>query len=71
VRAKVVQLSGFSAHADRDELLRWLSGARTPPRRAFVVHGEPETAASFAGFVRAKLGWEVSVPAYQDEVVLD
>jgi metallo-beta-lactamase family protein len=71
VRAKVVQLSGFSAHADRDELLRWLSGARTPPRRAFVVHGEPETAASFAEFVRAKLGWEVSVPAYQDEVVLD
>jgi len=71
VRAKVVQLGGFSAHADRDELLRWLSGARTPPRHTFVVHGEPETAASFAGFVRARLGWKVSVPAYQEEQVLD
>jgi len=71
VRAKVAQLSGFSAHADRDELLRWLSGARPPPKHTFVVHGEPQTAASFAEFVRARLGWEVSVPGYQDEVVLD
>ena len=71
VRAKVVQLSGFSAHADRDELLRWLSGARTPPRKTFVVHGEPETAAHFAEFVRGKLAWDVSVPAYQEEQVLD
>jgi metallo-beta-lactamase family protein len=71
VRAKVVQLSGFSAHADRDGLMRWLSGTGAPPRRTFVVHGEPETARRFAGFLRENTGWEVAVPAYRDEVALD
>jgi metallo-beta-lactamase family protein len=71
VKAKVVQINGFSAHADRSELFRWLSGLQRPPRHLFVTHGEPEAAQSFAGFLRDKLGWEISVPRYQDKVVLD
>jgi metallo-beta-lactamase family protein len=71
VRARVVSLSGFSAHADRDELVRWLSGAEAAPRQTFVVHGEPETADRFADFVRQTKGWTVAVPGYGDEVVLD
>src|SRR5512137_989286 len=38
VRARVARISGFSAHADRDELLRWASALKHPPRGAFVVH---------------------------------
>lgn len=71
VRARIEQLHGFSAHADRDELLRWLSSATEPPRRAFVVHGEPQAAQAFAETVRRRLGWQVTVPAFGDEVVLD
>jgi metallo-beta-lactamase family protein len=71
VKARVVQIQGFSAHADRDELLQWLSGLKRPPRKLFVVHGEPESAQHFADFIRAKTGWNVTVPAYQDEVLLD
>jgi len=71
VRARVAQIHGFSAHADRDELLRWLSGLKKPPRHLFVVHGEAEAAFDFADFVREKTGWQVSVPGYRDEVVLD
>jgi metallo-beta-lactamase family protein len=71
VKARVVQINGFSAHADRDELLKWLSGLKKPPRRVFVVHGEPESAEHFADYIRQKTGWQVTVPAYQDEVVLD
>ena len=70
VRARVAQIHGFSAHADRDELFRWVSGLRNPPRHVFVNHGEPESAGRFADFLREKKGWEVSVPKYQDEVVL-
>jgi len=71
VRAKVVQIHGFSAHADRNELLAWLSNLKKPPRRLFVVHGETESALSFAEFVRQQMHWQVIVPAYQDEIVLD
>lgn len=70
VRARVTQISGFSAHADRDELLRWLSGLRKPPRKTFVVHGEAEAADHFARYLRDKRGWETAVPAYKDRVVL-
>jgi len=71
VKARVVQINGFSAHADRDELLKWLSGLKKPPRRVFVVHGEPESAQNFGDYLKEKTGWQVNVPAYQDEVVLD
>jgi len=71
VKARVVQINGFSAHADRDELLKWLSGLKKPPRRVFVVHGEPESAKHFADYIRQKTGWQATAPSYQDEIVLD
>jgi metallo-beta-lactamase family protein len=70
VRAKIVQMGGFSAHADRDELLRWLSGFEAPPSRLFVTHGESKTALSFADLVTKTKKWPVTVPQYQDQVVL-
>jgi len=71
VKARVAQINGFSAHADRDELFRWLSGLQRPPLHLFVTHGEPDVARYFADFMKEKTGWEVSVPKYQDGVTLD
>lgn len=71
VKARVVRINGFSAHADKEELLEWLSGLKRPPRKLFVVHGESESANHFGEFIRRETGWEVAVPAYQDEIVLD
>ena len=71
VRARVVQINGFSAHADRDELIKWLSSLRKSPRRLFVTHGESSASQHFAGLVRDKTGWEVAVPEYQEEFILD
>ncbi len=70
VNARIVRIHGFSAHADRNELLEWLKGLETPPRKVFVVHGESESASGFGDYLREQTGWDVSVPAYQDEVVL-
>lgn len=70
VKARVVQVNGFSSHADRDELLRWLGGLRKPPQKLFVVHGESESAFHFADYIRAKIGWDVLVPEYQEQMVL-
>ena len=71
IKARVVRINGFSAHADRDELFKWLGGLKRPPRKVFVVHGESESARRFGDYLRQKTGWQVVVPAYQDEIVLD
>jgi len=71
VKARIARIHGFSAHADKNELLAWLKGLKTPPRKVFVVHGEQKSAKSFGAYVREQTGWDVAVPAYQDEVVLD
>ena len=71
VRLTVERISGFSAHADRDELTRWVSALDPAPRRVFVTHGEPETARAFAEHLRRTRGWDPVVPAYSDTAVLD
>lgn len=71
VKANVVQITGFSAHADRDELTTWLSSLKSPPRRLFVVHGEAESANSFAEHIKTEKGWQVHVPTFEEKVVLD
>jgi metallo-beta-lactamase family protein len=69
VRARVAEITGFSAHADRQELLEWMSGIN--PRRVFVVHGETKSAKEFGKFLRQERGWKVSVPMYGESAALD
>ena len=71
VRAEVVTIHGLSAHADRDGLLRWLRTATRPPRRLFVVHGEPGPASALAQRIRRQLDWSVSVPGFRERAALD
>jgi metallo-beta-lactamase family protein len=49
LNAQVEVINGFSAHADRDELLDWLDEMKRKPEHIFVVHGEEEVSESFAG----------------------
>jgi metallo-beta-lactamase family protein len=71
VRAHRETIHGLSAHADADGLLRWLRTATRPPRRVFVVHGEPASADTLAGRIRAELGWNAVVPGYRERLALD
>jgi len=71
VKARIAQLNGFSAHADRDELIEWLSGLKKPPRRVFVTHGESSSARYFSSFIKEKTGWKTRVPEYRHEAFLD
>lgn len=70
VRAQVVMLEGFSAHADQSALLDWLRGLRRPPREVFLVHGEPDSAAALGTRIGAELGWRCRVPAHGESVAL-
>lgn len=60
VRAKIVALAGFSAHADRDELKRWLGTCTTKPH-LYAVHGEAESAAALAAIADTTFGWQADV----------
>jgi metallo-beta-lactamase family protein len=71
VRARVERIHGFSAHADSSELLDWLRELDVAPRRVFIVHGESDSAKAFGDQVREKTGWEVSVPEYNEQIVVD
>jgi metallo-beta-lactamase family protein len=70
VKAKIREIQGFSAHADRDELLRWLSSVKKDPRHVFVTHGEEKPAKSFAKLLHKEYDWKTSVPAYGDAIEL-
>jgi metallo-beta-lactamase family protein len=71
VKAKVARINGFSAHADRNEMLNWLMKFKTPPKKLFLVHGEPESAQAFGDFLRDKTNWQIAIPEYEQQVVLD
>ncbi len=69
VRAKVLSVEGFSAHADRGELLRWLETGERIPRSAFLVHGEPEAATKLKAAIEGRVS-EVMIPALGEEYEL-
>lgn len=70
VRAQVVSLDGFSAHADKNELMRWLRGFESPPRQSWVVHGEPQASSALADTMREVLDWKVDVARHNETVQL-
>ena len=57
VRAEVDNLSMLSAHADADEILRWLRGFSSAPRHTYIVHGEPAAADALRLRIKDELGW--------------
>jgi len=70
VRAEVAQLDSISAHADAEQLIRWLQSAATPPRRVFVTHGEAPASDALRQKIQTRLRWQVDVPEYRDEFEL-
>jgi metallo-beta-lactamase family protein len=71
VRARIEQIHGFSAHADKNELLRWLSRLEVHPKHVFITHGEVEAAEQFLEFLTQKTGFQASVPEYNSKVRLE
>lgn len=70
VRAKVANLEMLSAHADADEILRWLKTAPKAPRTTFVTHGEPAASDALRHRIEEELGWNCVVPEHGQTVEL-
>ena len=71
VRATVRQINGVSGHADQPALLAWLAGFSKKPKRVFVVHGENDSAKTFAELIRRELKLDAVVPEYGQVIAID
>lgn len=71
VRARVIQVSGYSAHADQKQLIQWLEPMRLPLKKVFVVQGEENASSVFAGLVMDKLAVSAVVPKLGEEFILE
>jgi metallo-beta-lactamase family protein len=70
VRAQVRNLDMLSAHADADEILRWLHGFKKPPRMTFITHGEPNASDALRHRIEEELGWRCLVADHGQRVSL-
>jgi len=61
LKAHVKKLDGFSAHGDRNEMLRFLKESNLRIKKIAVVHGEEDQSLSFADFLTNE-GYSVYVP---------
>jgi len=61
VKADIAKIDSFSAHADKDELTRWLMNFREKPKTVFLIHGEQETLEAFSASLN-KLGFNTQIP---------
>lgn len=71
VRCQLVRIGGFSAHADWQEVIRWLQDLSAPPSRVFVTHGEVGSATAMAEHIRERFNWPVEVPEHGQQFELD
>lgn len=69
LNAQVVKLGGFSAHADKNELHRFLKESNLKIKKIALVHGEEEQIMAFAGDLN-KEGFAVMVPHRGETVPL-
>jgi len=63
VHAKIDKLNSLSAHADQGEIMKWLGYFKQPPKKTFIVHGEPPAQAALQALIQKNLGWDVVIPS--------
>ena len=71
VRATIYSLDGFSAHADQEQLLTWLTYYKRKPANIFLVHGEVEASEPFAQLIKEKLDVSTYIPNFGDAALLN
>jgi metallo-beta-lactamase family protein len=70
VGARIERIDSMSAHADSEEILRWVAGFPRPPRATYLVHGEPGPMDMLRHAIESRLGWSVHTPQHLEAVDL-
>ncbi len=70
VRARIESLDSISAHADRNEIMRWLKSIKTPPSLVCLVHGEPGPMDALKATIEHELTWTVKTPSHRETITI-
>lgn len=70
VRSTITSILGFSAHADRDGLLKWVGKFKRKPSQIILVHGEDEALENMAALLKKRFQVDVYIPSYLEEISL-
>jgi len=70
VNAHIEVVDSMSAHADSQEMMRWLKGFTHPPKRTFLVHGEPNAMQALKQSITSELKWNVHMPQWKEKADL-
>jgi metallo-beta-lactamase family protein len=71
VNANIHTIGGFSAHADRDGLLKWLQHFDPKPAATVIIHGEAHSSKAFAKYINKQLDLKSLVPTMGEVIDLD
>jgi metallo-beta-lactamase family protein len=71
VKARVERLSGYSGHADREQLLDFVESAGEKLQRVYVVMGEPKSSQYLAQRIRDFIGVDAKAPQKMDSAMID
>ena len=66
LRSEVTTIHGFSAHADKDTLLKYALSTKDSLKRLFLIHGEPDAVAPFEESLRQNGIQEIYFPKWGD-----
>jgi predicted metal-dependent RNase len=66
VAARIERVDSMSAHADADEIMRWLGGFTAAPKQTFIVHGEPSAQDALGARIQAREHLDAIVMAGTD-----
>lgn len=70
VNCEIAVLENISAHADYEEILRWLGHIRKAPITTFITHGEELAANLMKKHIEERLGWNCIIPEHLQTVEL-
>jgi metallo-beta-lactamase family protein len=68
VKARIISIGAYSAHADQKKLISWISQAQKKPSRIYCTHGEEDASSALATRLTEELGIQANVPRYGDMI---
>ena len=71
VRAKIAKIRGYSGHADRDQLLNFVSEGSSKVKRVFVAMGEERSSLFLVQRLRDYLGLNAVAPELNEQIEID
>ena len=69
VKASIHTINGFSAHADQERILQWISHVKNL-KKVVLIHGEKESQINFKEVLKHKLNIDAQIVSYKKTIEL-